>query len=136
MASHAYHYLAIFENHTQVPLYLGRTRRCASPGQRIVLHSLHRGCTFPGCTEPGYRCQVHHAKRPWARGGQSNVDEEVLACQQHNLLVEKGGWTTRIRHDGKVEWIPPPHLDNGQARINFYHHPEWFLTDGDDDGSE
>jgi hypothetical protein len=136
MASHAYHYLTIFDGHTRLPLYLGRTRRCASPGQRIVLHSLHRGCTFPGCTEPGYRCQVHHAKRPWARGGQTNIDEEVLACQAHNLLVERGGWTTRIRHDGKVEWIPPPHLDHGQARINYYHHPEWFFADGAGDEGE
>jgi hypothetical protein len=23
-----------------------------------------------------------------------------------------------------VEWIPPPHLDTGQARVNDYHHPE------------
>ncbi|HKV17707.1 MAG TPA: HNH endonuclease signature motif containing protein [Mycobacterium sp.] len=136
MAGHAYHYLTIFDGHTRLPLYLGRTRRCASPGQRIVLHSLHRGCTFPGCTEPGYRCQVHHAKRPWARGGQTNIDEEVLACQAHNLLVERGGWTTRIRHDGKVEWIPPPHLDHGQARINYYHHPEWFFADGAGDEGE
>lgn len=133
MASHAYHYLAIFEDHTRIPLYLGRTRRCATPGQRIVLHARDRGCTFPGCTVPGYRCQVHHAKRPWARGGQSNVDEEVLACGPHNRLVEKSGWTTRIRHDGSVEWIPPPHLDSGQARTNVYHHPERFLLDRDGD---
>jgi hypothetical protein len=132
MASHAYHYLAIFEDHTRIPLYLGRTKRCATPGQRIVLHARDRGCTFPGCTAPGYRCQVHHGKRPWARGGQTNVDEEVLACGPHNRLVEKAGWTTRIRHDGRVEWIPPPHLDSGQARTNIYHHPKWYLGDRDD----
>ncbi len=132
MAGHAYHYLVIFEDHTRIPLYLGRTRRCASQGQRIVLHARDRGCTFPGCTEPGYRCQVHHAKRPWARGGLSNVDEEVLACGPHNLLAETGGWTTRIRHDGTVEWIPPPHLDTGQARTNIYHHPEWYFLDDED----
>ncbi len=132
MASHAYHYLVIFEDHTRLPLYLGRTKRCATPAQRIVLHARDRGCTFPGCTEPGYRCQVHHAKKPWARGGQTNVDEEVLACGPHNRLVEKGGWTTRIRHDGRVEWIPPPQLDSGQARINIYHHPERYLQDRED----
>ncbi|OBK73745.1 HNH endonuclease signature motif containing protein [Mycobacterium sp. 1274761.0] len=133
MASHAYHYLVIFDDYTRIPLYLGRTRRCASPGQRIVLHSRDRGCTFPGCTAPGYRCQAHHGKKPWARGGNTNVDEEVLACKPHNLLVEKGGWTTRIRHDGKVEWIPPPHLDTGQHRINNYHHPENYLLPPDDE---
>ncbi|OBA84720.1 hypothetical protein A5662_05000 [Mycobacteriaceae bacterium 1482268.1] len=133
MASHAYHYLVIFDDHTRIPLYLGRTKRCASPGQRIVLHARDRGCTFPGCTAPGYRCQAHHAKKPWARGGQTNVDEQVLACPPHNRLVEKGGWTTRIRHDGRVEWIPPPHLDTGQHRINDYHHPQNYLLQAGDE---
>lgn len=132
MASQAHHYLVVFEEHTRIPLYLGRIKRCASPGQRIVLHARDRGCTFPGCTVPGYRCQAHHGKRPWARDGNTNVDEEVLACPPHNRLVEKGGWTTRIRHDGRVEWIPPPHLDTGQRRVNDYHHPEnYLLRDAD-----
>jgi hypothetical protein len=33
-----------------------------------------------------------------------------------------GGWTTSINALGQVEWIPPPELDIGQARINSYHH--------------
>jgi hypothetical protein len=131
LASHAYHYLAIFKKHQREPLYLGRTKRLASRGQRIVLHARDRGCTFPGCTVPGYGCQVHHGKRGWARGGQTNIDEEVLACPPHNRLVEKGGWVTRIRADGRVEWIPPPQLDHGQARVNDYHHPEKYLLSGD-----
>jgi uncharacterized protein DUF222 len=133
MASHAFHYLVIFKDHKREPLYLGRTKRCASRGQRIVLHARDRGCTFPGCTVPGYGCQAHHAKRGWAQGGQTNIDEEVLACPPHNRLVEKGGWVTRIRADGRVEWIPPPQLDNGQARVNDYHHPENYLLSADDD---
>jgi Domain of unknown function (DUF222) len=31
MARHAYHYLAVFDHHSTRPLYLGRTRRIASP---------------------------------------------------------------------------------------------------------
>jgi len=45
LASHAHHYLAVFDQHTNEALYLGRTRRCASPAQRIVLHARDRGCT-------------------------------------------------------------------------------------------
>ena len=37
MASHAYHYLTIFDKHTGRALHLGRTRRIASADQRIVL---------------------------------------------------------------------------------------------------
>ena len=39
MASHAYHYLTIFDKHTGRALHLGRTRRIASADQRIVLHA-------------------------------------------------------------------------------------------------
>ncbi|MCW2552706.1 MAG: hypothetical protein JWR78_2487, partial [Mycobacterium sp.] len=44
-----------------------------------------------------------------------------------NRLAETG-WTTRIRH-GIAEWIPPPQLDVGQPRINYYHHPQRLLAD-------
>src|SRR4051794_8464180 len=44
MASHAHHYLAVFDKHTNQALYLGRTKRLASVGQRIMLHARDRGC--------------------------------------------------------------------------------------------
>jgi hypothetical protein len=132
-ASQSHHYLAIFENHTDVPLYLGRSKRLASAGQRIVLHARDRGCTRPGCTAPGYWCQVHHVDG-WAKDdGPTDITKVTLACGPDNRLVEDGGWTTRIREDGRIEWIPPPHLDSGQTRVNDYHHPEKYLLSDDDD---
>jgi hypothetical protein len=136
LASHAHHYLPIFDRHTEVPLYLGRTKRIASPGQRIVLHAKDRGCTHPGCTAPGYRCQAHHAVVDWANGGLTNIDDLTFACGPHNRLVEEGGWTTRKRKDGRTEWIPPSRLDTGQARVNNYHHPQRYLAEPDDDEDE
>jgi len=134
LASHAHHYLYIFDKHTGEPLFLGRSKRLASAGQRIVLHATDRGCTFPGCTVPGYGCQVHHAELDWVDGGQTDITDETLACGPHNRLVEEGGWKTRKRKDGRTDWIPPPHLDTGQTRLNNYHHPERYLVpeEGDD----
>jgi hypothetical protein len=133
MAAHAHHYLAIFDTHTHVPLYLGRTKRCASVGQRVMLHARDRGCTKPGCTVPGYGCQVHHIEG-WARhDGLTNIDVEVLACGPHNRLAEQDGWHVRIQADGTVAWIPPPHLDHGQPRTNGYHHPNRMLKDPEPD---
>jgi len=126
MASHAHHYLAVFDKHTTEALYLGRSKRLASVGQRIVLHARDRGCTKPGCTVPGYGTQVHHMTG-WARNGQTNVDEVTFACGGDNRLAEHG-WTVQLR-DGAVEWIPPPELDVGQARVNYLHHPERLLVD-------
>ncbi|MCV7283077.1 DUF222 domain-containing protein, partial [Mycolicibacterium flavescens] len=61
MAAHAQHYLAIFDKHTNEPLYLGRAKRCASTAQRLMLFAAERGCTRPGCSAPAYETQVHHA---------------------------------------------------------------------------
>lgn len=129
MARHAYHYLAVFDEHSSRPLYLGRSRRLATPDQRIVLYAKDRGCTHPGCDAPGYWCEVHHLDE-WATGGLTDADKLTFACTPHHKLIEKG-WRTRKRLDGRTEWIPPPHSpasgrypqERGQ-RTNDYHHPE------------
>jgi hypothetical protein len=131
LASHAFHYLVIFDEMGRV-LDLGRTKRIASPDQRIVLLNKDRGCTFPGCTVAGFLTEVHHAELDWTDGGLTNVNDETLACGPHNRLVKPGGWRTRKRKDGRTEWIPPPHLDTGQGRVNKYHHPEELLRPDDD----
>lgn len=134
LASHAYHYLAVFDDHDSRPLYLGRSKRIATPDQRIVLHARDRGCTRPNCDVCGYWSQAHHI-RPWARGGNTDIDNLALACDPDNDLAEKG-WQTRKLTNGQTEWIPPPKLDHGQPRTNNYHHPERFLRDEDDDGDD
>ena len=73
------------------------------------------------------------AELDWAEGGQTNITDECLACGPHNRLVKRGGWKTRKRKDGRTEWIPPPHLDSGQSRMNNYHHPQKYLAPQDDD---
>ncbi|SPX96094.1 Conserved protein of uncharacterised function possible rep13e12 repeat protein [Mycolicibacterium chubuense] len=133
MASHAFHYLAVFDQHTSQALYLGRTKRIASPAQRIVLHARDRGCTRPGCTVPGYWCQVHHVT-DWKNGGRTDVDTTTLACGPENRMIETTGWTTRTNPKGQTEWVPPPDLDTGQHRVNGYHHPERHLLPEDDNG--
>ena len=134
MAAHSHPYLALFRSPREIQLYYGRTRRTASPGQRLVLSALERGCTKPDCSAPPNRCQVHHAERDWRRGGNTDIDELTLACGCDNRLVDESGtgWKTRKRKgDNRTEWIPPPHLDRGQSRVNLYHHPEEVLRPED-----
>lgn len=125
MASHAYHYLAVFDEHEDRPLYLARSRRIASADQRLVLYAKDRGCTAPGCNVPAYWTEVHHDDE-WARGGLTNIDKLTLACKPDHKLVDKG-WRTIKLANGRTQWIPPPHLEHGQAKTNDYHHPERFL---------
>ena len=114
-------------------LDLFRARRTASPAQRIMLIARDGGCTKPCCAVPAYGAQVHHALRDWADGGNTNVNEMTLACGPDNRLVDKDGAgpppsTTAATSNGH----PPPDLDTGQTRINYYHRPELLLRPPDD----
>ncbi|OBH82958.1 HNH endonuclease signature motif containing protein [Mycobacterium scrofulaceum] len=129
LARHAHHYLAVFDKGEAVALHHGK--RLASPGQRIVLYAKDRGCSHPGCDVPGYYCEVHHVD-DWASTYRTDIDRLTLACGPHHRLLEKG-WTTRRRANGDTEWIPPPHADRGQPRVNNFHHPEKVLSEDDDE---
>jgi hypothetical protein len=129
LASHAHHYLAIFDKGKALALY--HTKRLASPAQRIVLYAKDRGCTFPNCDVPGYLTEAHHVS-PWAKTHTTDINDLTLACGPNHKLAEQG-WTTRKNGQGDTEWIPPPHLDYGQARTNTFHHPEKLLREEDED---
>ncbi|MDR3662002.1 MAG: HNH endonuclease signature motif containing protein, partial [Mycobacterium sp.] len=136
MAARSYCYLAVFDHHTNVPLYLGRTRRTATTGQRLALFARDRGCTRPGCTQPASRCQAHHAVCDWRDGGHTDITDLALACGSDNRLADTGGWSTTMTN-GRPHWTPPPLLDIGQPRTNGYHHPTLYPTEpdsGNDDG--
>jgi Domain of unknown function (DUF222) len=132
LGTHAHHYLAIFNNGKALALY--HTKRLASPAQRIVLHARDRGCTFPGCTIPGYLCEAHHCD-PYRTNPSTDINQLAFGCGPNHAMAEQG-WTTRKNHRGETEWIPPPHLDRGQPRINNFHHPEKLLQDNDDGDDE
>jgi len=125
MASHAYHYLAVFDQHTEQSLYLGRSKRIASADQRIVLHAKDRGCTAPGCYMPGYLSEVDHVDE-WADGGRTDIDRLTFACAAHHQLLKPGGWKTRKLKNGSTEWIPPPQIPLSGG-TNDYHHPERLM---------
>jgi hypothetical protein len=136
MASHARHYLRIYDKYTSRELYLAETKRVADPAQRIVLHAKDRGCTRPGCTAPGYLCEVHHVDQ-WARGGPTDIDNLTFVCGPDHKLLDKEGWTTRKNKDGTTEWIPPPQLDFGKPRTNGYWHPQrYFINDDEEDDDD
>jgi hypothetical protein len=71
---------------------------------------------------------------PWAKTHTTDVNDLALTCGPQHKITEHG-WTIRKNQAGDTEWIPPPHLDYGQPRINRFHRPEKLLhNDDDDDG--
>src|SRR5271156_3885533 len=130
LARHAHHYLAIFDKGRAIGLY--HTKRLASPGQRIVLYAKDRGCSHPGCDTASYFCEVHHVT-DYSICHTTDIDDLTFGCGSHHSIVQPGGWQTRKRKDGRTEWIPPPHLERGQPRVNLLHHPEQLLGNADDE---
>ncbi|MFN8090247.1 MAG: HNH endonuclease signature motif containing protein [Mycobacterium sp.] len=129
LAAPAYHYLTIFDGITGRALWLGRTKRIASPDQRIVLYAKDRGCSHPGCDIPD-TCAKSTTSTTGPPGGPTDIDNLTFACAQHHKLLGKG-WKTRKLSNGRTQWIPPPQLPFPSA-TNDFHHPERFFCEPDD----
>jgi hypothetical protein len=130
MAAKTIHYLAVFDEHTERPLYLGRQKRVATADQRLICHARDRGCTRPNCLEPGYRCEVHHSP-DWARGGRTDADKLFFACGEDHGLASRGELRTRVTESGRLGWAD----GTGSPEINHAHHPDELLR-GDPDPPE
>jgi hypothetical protein len=131
MAADSIHYLAVFEDQTRRPLYLGRSRRVASDDQRIICHARDRGCTRPDCLEPGYHAEAHYGAPDWAAGGLTNVDELFFACGGDHTVASKGIVETTVTDTGRLAWTDR----TGPAEINHAHHPDELLSELDEDDS-
>ena len=128
MAAGALHYLAVFDDHTERPLYLGRQTRIATADQRIICYSRDGGCTRPGCLEPGYHSEVHHSPS-WHPDGRTDADALFFACAPDHKLLTDGHWQAAVTDTGRLAWT-----DGTTApRVNRAHHPEDLLR-GDPDG--
>ncbi len=129
LATDAHPVLCLFDADGQ-PLHLGRGARLASAAQRLALYARDRGCTRPGCDMPPQWTQVHHLDE-YQYGGRTDVDKMCLVCPFDHPLITNHGFTVRMGTNGRVEWIPPHHLDPNQTpRINTIHHPP-DLSDAD-----
>ena len=127
MAADAIHCLAVFDDHTGRPLYLGRQKRIATADQRLICYARDRGCTRPNCLESGYRCEVHHSP-DWAAGGRTDADKLFFACGCDHGAASRGEWHTVVTDNGRLGWTD----GNGPPEINHTHHPEELLR-GDPD---
>jgi Domain of unknown function (DUF222) len=128
MAADSIHYLAVFEDHTNRPLYLGRTKRVATADQRIICHARDRGCTRPNCTQPGYHCEAHHDP-PWADGGRTDADCLFFGCGPDHTLLSKGLLQTKVTDTGRLAWTNA----TGPPQINLAHHPDELLAELDEE---
>ena len=90
-------------------LDLGRTRRLFSRAQRVALARKFGGCMFGGCDRPASWCEAHHVD-PYEPGGPTDLDNGILLCRRHHMLLHDHGWRIDRAGDGYV-LIPPPLVD-------------------------
>ncbi|HEV2886463.1 MAG TPA: DUF222 domain-containing protein [Jatrophihabitans sp.] len=78
---------------------------CYRPSQRLRDFVAARDgvCSFPTCSQPGYRCEYEHIT-PYGRGGQTCRCNGALACKRHNLCKIDTGWAYHYDSDGSFTW--------------------------------
>jgi hypothetical protein len=86
------------------PLRFGRTRRWATPSQKLALAVRDRGCVFPGCDMPPGHCDAHH-EPGYQHGGSTDVDKMLLLCRHHHGVTHRSGWTLAPDPDRDQHWI-------------------------------
>ncbi|NEA25907.1 HNH endonuclease signature motif containing protein [Actinomadura bangladeshensis] len=111
-----------------LPLYLGRTERFATPAQRRVLETLYSTCAVHGCNVPGTLCEIDHVDG-WALGSPTDIDQLALTCGWHNRYKHSNPDSLKITKspDGRYTYrLPPPGLRTlGRTAQTAERPPPW-----------
>ncbi|HEU4848865.1 MAG TPA: DUF222 domain-containing protein [Terrimesophilobacter sp.] len=112
-----------------MPLNLGRTQRLYNQRQREALAARDGGCLWPDCHQPPAFTEAHHT-RQWKRDhGATDIDDGVLLCRFHHMLLHNNQWEIRrlgreagdgrrASGSGNGFWlIPPSTVDPEQVPI-------------------
>ncbi|MFE7504074.1 DUF222 domain-containing protein [Promicromonospora sp. NPDC057488] len=70
-------------------LDVGRAKRTVTGQLRRAVIARDRHCVYDQCDQPPTRCEVHHALRHWAHGGETSTTNAALLCYHHHDLVDK-----------------------------------------------
>jgi hypothetical protein len=108
------------------PLDLGREHRLFQPAQRLALNAVQGGCVWPGCAKPPSFCEIHHIDQ-WRAGGKTDIQDGVLLCKHHHLLLHSNGWrisrtlAADERYENRYWLVPPRSIDPHQQprRLRF-----------------
>jgi hypothetical protein len=98
------------------PIDVGLTQRLFTERQRVALAVLWGGCAVETCERPPSWTEAHHIK-PWEAGGPTDIENGVLLCRHHHMLVHNNHWTIRRdRADDRDEWWMHPPGGNAVVR--------------------
>lgn len=103
-------------------LDLGRTTRFANRAQRRALAARDGGCAFPGCGRPHQLAQAHHIIW-WERGGLTDLDNLVLLCPFHHVLIHTGLFSVETIDHQPVFRRTPPEPEGEIIEHDWHRHP-------------
>ena len=89
-------YLGILFSEAGQPLNVGRDERLFNREQRRALAARDGGCRWPGCEQPPSWTESHHIEN-WADLGLSNIDQAILLCAHHHMLLHNRHWQILVR---------------------------------------
>jgi hypothetical protein len=93
-------------NTPSLPLDIGYSDTIPWHIRRAVLLR-DRKCAWPKCGRPAVYCDVHHLRHK-QDGGETSVDNLVLACQfHHDVCIHRRGWQLILHPDGTTEARSP-----------------------------
>jgi hypothetical protein len=97
-------------------LRLGTTKRLFTAKQRDALAARDGGCRFTGCDRPASWCEAHH-RIPWKHGGPTDIDDGLLLCRHHHMLIHDNHWSIDRHPIHGFVAIPPRTIDPEQRPL-------------------
>jgi hypothetical protein len=89
-----------------VVIDVGRSKRTISAPAMRALKARDKHCQWPGCDRAAKWTEGHHMAY-WARGGDSDLPNQILLCYRHHWMVHEGNWQIVKQEDGTILTIPP-----------------------------
>jgi hypothetical protein len=86
-------------------LQVGRKTRRISPALRRAMRTRDGGCRYPGCRRRRH-LNAHHI-RHWADGGPTDLENLILLCRRHHMLLHEAGYGLAGAPGGGVRWLRP-----------------------------
>ncbi|MFM9877780.1 MAG: HNH endonuclease signature motif containing protein, partial [Rhodoglobus sp.] len=104
-------YRAVTVDDNGAVMAISSPQRCFTPLHRMGMAARDGAtCITPGCTCPHYMLQAHHVI-PDRDDGPTALDNGVLLCYWHHLIVDAGPWQYRmingmpyVRGPGIPDW--------------------------------
>lgn len=89
---------------TGTAVAVDRYRPSESLRRTIQVRDEH--CRFPGCRQPGIRCDADHSHAA-AEGGETCIENLALLCRRHHVLKHAAGWMINHLASGILKWTSP-----------------------------